>query len=281
MARGRGLMLLVLFGFVMAIALCAVPARAETDGDMFDPANYNALKDDPKYGAMIREYHDRSIKAAEEAARVARRSNLPKKGFLLREGDRLVCAGDSITAAQGGYVDILRNLITAAYPDRKIEVINAGISGNKVTDLLARTDKDIIDQKPDWVTISIGINDVWHGEKGVPLDEYIKKLDELVTKLVNAKINVVMLTTTVIGEDPSTDNNKKLVAYNVAIKEVARTHGLMVVPMNVAFTTAIAQGHKADPGFKLTNDGVHPNAVGHSVMALTILRALRFQEPER
>ena len=54
-------------------------------------------------------------------------------------------------------------LIAASYPTRNIRVVNAGIGGNKIHDLLGRLDRDVLVHKPDWVTVSIGINDVWHG----------------------------------------------------------------------------------------------------------------------
>ena len=43
-----------------------------------------------------------------------------------------------------------------------IEVLNCGISGNRVANLLARWKKDCIDLRPDVISILIGVNDVWH-----------------------------------------------------------------------------------------------------------------------
>ncbi|MCG6198000.1 GDSL family lipase, partial [Anoxybacillus sp. LAT_38] len=70
-------------------------------------------------------------------------------------------------------------LLQAVYPELGIRVVNKGISGNTVRDLKARWKEDVIAQKPDWVSIMIGINDVWRQydlplmkEKHVYLDEY-------------------------------------------------------------------------------------------------------------
>ena len=66
---------------------------------------------------------------------------------------KIVTVGGSITEAgkyPGGYVWLLQRYLNALYPDdRKIEIVNAGISGNKATDMQARFQKDAIDQKPD------------------------------------------------------------------------------------------------------------------------------------
>jgi len=257
------------------LMVLARPALAETDGDMMDPAAWEGIRGTPLEKEVL-EYRQREL-----AAKMPKLSALPERGFMLQKGDRLICLGDSITAAKDGYVDIVRNMITAAYPDRKIEVLNAGVSGNKVTEMLERVDSDVLARKPAWVTVSVGINDVWHGEKGVPLQEFFTKLDQLVGKLTTAGVRVILFTTTVIGEDLSNESNVTLKKYKVVIQEVAKKYKASVVPMNAAFAAAIERGRKADPEFKLTTDGVHPNPVGHTLMALTLLKTLRFGEPEK
>ena len=64
-------------------------------------------------------------------------------------------------------------VLAQQYPDLKIpKVVNKGISGQKAEDLIKRFDKDVVRQKPAFVTISIGINDVWHRLKS-PHDEKV------------------------------------------------------------------------------------------------------------
>ena len=91
--------------------------------------------------------------------------------MLLENGDRIVFAGDSVTdmgsanpVGEGlfenlgnGYVREIENLLTAWYPELNIRVTNSGISGNTSRDLAARFDRDVVDLKPDWVSICIGI----------------------------------------------------------------------------------------------------------------------------
>ena len=73
---------------------------------------------------------------------------------------KIVIVGDSITEAgkyPGGYVWLLERYLSALDPDRKIEIVNAGISGNKAADMQARFQKDALDQKPDLVMINVGV----------------------------------------------------------------------------------------------------------------------------
>ena len=75
---------------------------------------------------------------------------------------KIVIVGDSITEAgkyPGGFVWLMERYLSALYPDRKIEILNAGISGNKATDMQAHFQKDAIDQKPDLVMINVGVNE--------------------------------------------------------------------------------------------------------------------------
>jgi lysophospholipase L1-like esterase len=90
--------------------------------------------------------------------------------IAIKSGEKIAFLEDSITqqgsSSPAGYVRlVIRGWETngvAATP------IPAGISGHKSNDMLKRLDRDVLSQQPDWMTLSCGVNDVWHGEKGVP-----------------------------------------------------------------------------------------------------------------
>src|SRR5258707_12448030 len=74
----------------------------------------------------------------------------------------LVTLGDSITqggAAPGGYVWLMQKYLDALYPQQGIKIVNAGISGHKSTDMAARFQKDVLDPRPQLITITVGVND--------------------------------------------------------------------------------------------------------------------------
>ncbi|HWA82125.1 MAG TPA: SGNH/GDSL hydrolase family protein [Fimbriimonadaceae bacterium] len=208
---------------------------------------------------------------------------------MLQNVHRVVCLGDSITE-QGeqpsGYVWLFRKYLNALYPQQNIEVINAGISGHKSTDMIARFKRDVLDKKPDLVTISVGVNDVWHGfydnhpmgdgPRGVPLDLYRKNVESMVEQALAAGAKVVILSTTVIGEDLANRENAKTESYNAALRDIARKHLLLFVDYQKPFRTLIRDYRKTTGGrdLLLTVDGVHMNAEGNKVMAHTLLTAL-------
>lgn len=205
---------------------------------------------------------------------------------LLEGVHRVVCLGDSITQigeGPGGYVWLVRHYLSDLYPDQHIETLNAGISGHKSTDMIARFQRDVLDKKPDLVTISVGVNDVWHGfydnhpmgdgPRGVPLDQYKKLVDSMVTQAQAAGIKVVMLSATVIEEDLGNRENAKGAKYNAALRDIARQHNVTYIDFQKPFR-ALIQAYRKSTGGRdnfLTVDGVHMNAEGNKVMAHTIL----------
>ena len=214
---------------------------------------------------------------------------------MLGKNSTLVCLGDSITEARDGYVKVVENMIHAGYPERNVKVVNSGIGGHKAPDMLARLQQDVIAHKPNVVTINVGINDVWHGFRnwdpprdypagdgpnGVPLDVYETTVGLIVDTLrEGTDAEIVLVTPTVIGEDVDNSDNRAnaiLAQYVAAMQRVASSRQTHLAPAHDDFVQAIRAGHSADPAFQLTTDGVHMNAVGNHVMALTVLATLGF-----
>jgi lysophospholipase L1-like esterase len=88
-----------------------------------------------------------------------------------------------------------------------------------------------------------------------------------------AGIKVILLTPTVIQEDPSTEGNKRLLKYVEAEKEIAAEKKCQLVDLHEMFLTALKQKPAAKKTW-LTGDGVHMQAPGDGIMALGVLRAL-------
>jgi acyl-CoA thioesterase-1 len=203
--------------------------------------------------------------------------------FLLQPGQTLVCLGDSITQNDMGYCAMLATLIAASYPERGIRVVNAGIGGHKAPDMLARLERDVLAHRPDWVTVNVGINDVWHGLEfgatgGVPLPVYRATLETLVDTLVRTGTQVVLVPPTVIGEDPDSPGNIALRGYRAAMREIGAARGLRIAPADLDMDAALASGVAGfgEPGKTLTTDGVHLRGPGDAVVAVAILKTLQF-----
>jgi lysophospholipase L1-like esterase len=140
--------------------------------------------------------------------------------------------------------------------------------------MLARLDKDVLKHKPDWMTLSCGVNDVWHGKRGVDLESYKKNITEIVKKAQAAGVKVVLLTSTMIKEDQSNDLNQKLAPYNEFIRDLAKEKKCLLADLNTDMQNGLKKFPADAPkGKQLTSDGVHMNKAGNVMMARGVAQA--------
>lgn len=224
-----------------------------------------------------------------------------ESGLLVKPGEKIAFMGDSITQAgarKNGYINLVMEALNKE--GLKLTHVPAGKSGNKSNDMLARLDASVISKNPDWMTLSCGVNDVWHftlrlGKRtfqGVELDDYQVNIRKIIEKAQAAKIKVVILTSTMIGEDPEKETNKKLIPYNNFLRELAKEKNLPLVDLSEDMHTALKGipdvAGKArmfgEPQYqrniqnKLTSDGCHMNTLGNIMMAKGVLRGFGLSE---
>ena len=221
--------------------------------------------------------------------------------LLVKPGEKIAFMGDSITQAgnrKNGFINLVMDALNKE--GLNLTCVPAGKSGNRSNDMLARLDESVIAKKPDWMVLSCGVNDVWHftlhlGKRtfeGVPLEDYKTNIRKIIEKAEAADIKVMVLTSTMIGEDPGKETNKQLVPYNEFLREIAKEKGLPMADLSEDMHKALKkipdEPGKAkmfgDPGYqrniknKLTVDGCHMNHLGNIMMAKGILRAFGLGE---
>lgn len=206
---------------------------------------------------------------------------MPKE-LMLKAGNSIVAIGDSITAG-GGYLRNTDAALAELYPDLKIQkIINAGVSGQKAENLVGRFQKDVVNRKPAVVTLSIGINDVWHRLNKPHDEKVLQAYKDNIAKMVDMAqtngIKVILLTPTLIQENPEAEGNKRLVQYVDAMKAVAADKKCGVVDLHGMFLEALKQKPADAKGNWLTADGVHMNGLGNAVMAVGVLRGFGVQD---
>ena len=207
-----------------------------------------------------------------------------KADVCIKNGDTIAFMGDSITH-QGnkypaGYVNlVMKGLKMCGVSANKIP---AGIGGHKSVQMNERLDRDVISKKPQWMTFSCGVNDVWHDKKGkgVSLEKYKKLVGDIFDRCAAAGIEVIVLTATMITEDPEAKENKKLAAYNDWLRAEAKRRNLRLADLNAAMHALLAEIRKTDKttGNKLTKDGVHMAYKGNCMMAWGVLKAMGVDE---
>ncbi|MCW5941453.1 MAG: hypothetical protein KIS66_04430 [Fimbriimonadaceae bacterium] len=199
----------------------------------------------------------------------------------------VVCLGDSITEAADadeGYVLAIRRLVEPA----GTMVVNAGVGGNRSTDMRARFESDVVRRlkefAPGLVTISVGVNDVWRFfdklDDGVPLGTYRRMLEEMADLAVGAGGKVLFLSPTIIGEDIDAAPNLKVQDYIGAMSEIAYGKSCAFVNLFEPFARVLRayQALAGKEGLLLTTDGVHLREAGNRLMAMQVLRALGLED---
>ncbi len=200
----------------------------------------------------------------------------------LSKGDRIVFLGDSITqggVAPGGYVTLFREALESHHKDLGVEVIGAGISGNKVPDLENRLDRDVLEKKPNVVVIYIGINDVWHSQngQGTSKDDFEKGLRSILARIEKAGARPILCTASVIGEktDGSNGLDKMLDEYCDISRAVAKVTKTQLIDLRQAFLKHLkAHNPENKESGILTGDRVHLNGAGNKFVAEQMLTAL-------
>ena len=209
----------------------------------------------------------------------------------LKAGDRIVFLGDSITqggVSPNGYVTLVKQQLENLSLDPAVEVIGAGISGNKVPDLQNRLERDVLSKKPTVVVIYIGINDVWHSEsgRGTSKENYEQGLKEIIGKIRAAGGRVILCTASVIGEktDGSNKLDKMLDEYCDISRTVAADTKVQLLDLRKAFLDHLKANNKDNKeAGVLTSDRVHLNNAGNRFVANQMLAALGAEQlgPDR
>lgn len=202
---------------------------------------------------------------------------------------RVLFQGDSITDANrmhdnenyrgSGYPTLISGKLGVEFPN-KYEFLNRGISGNRVVDLLARVKADIINLKPDIMSILIGVNDVWHelaAQNGVSTESYEKIYNMLIDEVCSSlpKIKIMILEPFVLKgvatEESWEEFHSEVEKRAVAAKRVAAGHGLPFVELQKKFDEA----EKLAPANYWLIDGVHPTAAGHELISQEWIAAFK------
>lgn len=183
----------------------------------------------------------------------------------------MIFLGDSLTEMgdlKSGWIQALREKLP------KATVYNHGISGDKVSDLLARVDYV---QSPSHVVVFIGTNDVWGflGLYGTPREVFKAELNELVEKLIIKGNKVSLCTLGVIGERKVNKLDKIIDDYSSIIKEIADEKKLALCDIRSAFKEYLKTNNPEDKeeGI-LTTDGVHLSEIGNRIVAEEIGKIL-------
>lgn len=198
---------------------------------------------------------------------------------ILFQGDSITDCGrqrDNFYGLGGGYPLLVKAALGTDCPD-EYEFINRGISGNRIVDLYARIKADFINLNPDYASIYIGVNDVWHEisrKNGVDTAKFEKIYTMLIDEIKAACPDIrLMIISPYVLEGTATCNNeenpdrleqfRKGVGEKAAVaKKIAEKYSLPLIELQPIFDEAC----KKAPADYWAADGVHPTSCGHELI---------------
>ena len=197
---------------------------------------------------------------------------------ILFQGDSITDAGrnrealpESNTGYGAGYPALVAARIFGDHLGNGYNIINRGISGNRVVDLYARWKKDCLNLNPDVLSILICVNDTWHekseSRNGVEVERYKLIYDMLLEWTVKTlpEIKLVLMEPFVLETGAvSADWLPEIAERGAVVKELAEKYNAIFIPCQQIISDAAA---KAGADDLILRDGVHPSVMGHQVLA--------------
>ncbi|WP_291291366.1 SGNH/GDSL hydrolase family protein [Enterococcus sp.] len=211
--------------------------------------------------------------------------------MLTTKKDRLLFVGDSITdsnrnreaipAGWGswgeGYVNLINAYTTGLLPEQEFMVVNRGNSGDTILELEQRWQTDVLEFQPDWVTIMIGINDVWRHFDGIfcqaPLVD-VSQFEIVYRSLLERTLphvkGIILLAPFMVEQNQQDPMRCYLAKYQEVVQRLAQEYQLPYGDVQQEIDRFLTQ----QSSYVLSSDRVHPSLAGHVLIAKTWLETV-------
>jgi lysophospholipase L1-like esterase len=207
-------------------------------------------------------------------------------GFALKDGDRVVFYGDSITA-QNGYTRFVEDFVLTRYPKMNIMFFNAGNGGDRVTGggigpIDVRLERDVIAVNPTVVTIMLGMNDGGYKAEDAATTKKYEDGYRSIVKTIKARVPGVRIYLIEPSPYDEVTHDPKYPGYNAVLQhygrilvQIAKDENVRVLDGNTPMVEELtkAKAFDAKQAAQIIPDGVHPSSVGHWVLADAIVKA--------
>jgi lysophospholipase L1-like esterase len=208
----------------------------------------------------------------------------PDSGFLIRDGDKVVFYGDSITDSEW-YPTLLESYVLTRYPHWRNQFSNRGVSGDN-SGSIARFERDVIAQKPDVCTYNMGFNDGgYFGFSSPALKNWLANIGKSVELARRADPKLRMVLVSPIPNEASLTQDPRwisrdvypyaMLSFGTEEAKLAKRLCLPFVDAGRLYGQSMGLGKvSAGPSFALSRDGVHPQREGQTLIAYHLLRGL-------
>lgn len=217
----------------------------------------------------------------------------------LRDGDRIIFVGDSITGLGSnngqGFVHLIESVLRQTHPSNTMQFVALGGSGQSVASWLSVEKEsrrkecllDVpgvgvqtnLDRGADVLVVMLGMNDVlapYVSDTATDLDTWTERYRSLIRALrerVHPRV-LAVASVTMATEDPASPPNRLIAAMNGRLAALARAEQCLLLPTSETMHDVLRDGRQRCSDFHVTYDFVHPNAAGHVAIAAGMLKGL-------
>lgn len=201
---------------------------------------------------------------------------------IVFQGDSITDTGrsrqilDANLGLGSGYAYMTMAYLLCHEPEKKFQIFNRGVGGDRVVDLYARWKIDTLNLRPDILSILVGVNDTWHEisfENGVEPERY-----EMIYRMMLEWTRKELPQTKLVLMEPfvlpvgvvTADWLPEIAARQNTVKKLANEFDAIFIPLQTLFDEALQK--VSDPSY-WSKDGVHPNPPGHLLISEAWLKA--------
>ncbi len=197
---------------------------------------------------------------------------------ILFQGDSITDCGrdrEDITSLGKGYPSVVAKLYQTLFPDTSVTFVNKGISGNRVKDLLARYEEDFKAIQPDYLSILIGINDTWRrydSNDPTSTEEFEQNYRELLGRVKKdlPECKIIIIEPFVLNSLPDRASWREDLDPKIqVVRKLAKEFADYYIPLDGIYAKKEVEAYSCK---QLAEDGVHPTALGHSIIAEEYLK---------
>lgn len=214
--------------------------------------------------------------------------------MIFENMDRIIFAGDSVTdmgsaqpVGEGlfdnmghGYPRVIESLVTATYPELSIRLRTPAPAAIRRKTCLARYERDVLSLNPQWVSICIGINDVWRQfdspaltDQAVDPVEYEENLRTMIEQAKMVAKGVIVCTPYYMEPNKSDFMRARMQEYVDICERLAEEYGCRFVNFQAVYDKFLQYKHSS----LIAWDRVHPNQIGATLMAKEWLSKCGFE----
>ena len=204
--------------------------------------------------------------------------------FLIRDGDRVVFYGDSITDSEW-YPTLVESYVLTRFPTWRNQFSNRGVSGDNAGSI-ARFERDVIAQKPNFCTYNMGFNDGgYFSFSPAALEKWLGNIEKSVSLARQADPKLRMVLVSPIPNEASVSQDPRwvsrdvypyvMLSFGAEEAKLAQRLELPFIDVGRLYGQSMGLGKvAAGDTFQLSRDGVHPQREGQTLIACHLLQGL-------